>query len=114
MVAKSTIKARVRQAMKEWRETQPTICPICCDSPATELHHIIPKRMGGNPKAENPANWLVICNDCHAKIHAYKIPFAAVARTKNDLGGYEQTVLEDIAGHRLPALVTSADSTDQG
>lgn len=108
MVAKSTI----RKQQKEWVETQPSVCPLCCERPASELHHIIPKRMGGNPKAEHPANWLYICQTCHQMIHAYKIPPACVFRAKDQLSGYEQEILEDIAGHHLPALITLSDSNN--
>jgi hypothetical protein len=114
VVKKTTIRAKARQVQKDWVQDQPCTCPLCCERPASELHHIIPKRMGGNPKAEHPANWLYICQQCHMSIHSYKIPLACVLRAKGQLGGYEQGILEDIAGHCLPALITLSDSSNLG
>ncbi len=112
-IKKSTKRAKLRKEASAWREEQPRVCPICCDREAVHEHHIFRKGMGGSLKAECNANRILICEKCHAMIHAYQMPIAVVLRAKKDVGGYDHEALEDIAGHRLPALIF-ADSTEPG
>jgi len=92
----------LRKIQEDWKATQPCICPICCINRAIELHHIIPKGMGGNPMGEVEENWIFICRSCHNGFHGGKIPLACVLRAKKDLGGLDLVKLKALAGnHRL-------------
>ena len=48
------------------------ICEYCAE-PAVDIHHIIPKGMGGNPKADCIENLIGLCRSCHDKAHAGEI-----------------------------------------
>ena len=42
---------------------------IYCGKPATELHHIIPRQMGGDNRF---SNIVPLCDECHKKAHGKK------------------------------------------
>ena len=41
-----------------------------CGSTANDVHHIIPKGMGGRPNADTPDNLIALCRMCHIEAHA--------------------------------------------
>lgn len=47
-----------------------SLCEICSASRQLEVHHLVPKRMGGSsrPEIEADANKVILCRSCHAKI----------------------------------------------
>ncbi len=53
-------------------------CAVCGSKKDLVLHHRIPKIEGGN---NNPTNLVVLCKECHRKIHSVK-----KLRRKRELG----------------------------
>ena len=45
---------------KEWAIP----CEVC-NAPATEIHHITPRGMGGSKKRDNIENLMAVCRACH-------------------------------------------------
>ena len=47
-----------------------SVCEICSASRQLEVHHIVPRRMGGSkrPEIEDDSNKIVLCRTCHTKI----------------------------------------------
>jgi hypothetical protein len=45
-------------------------CEVC-GYPATDIHHIKRRGMGGSKKADEIGNLMALCRLCHAKAHAY-------------------------------------------
>ena len=55
-----------------YRVPEDVICEYCGE-PAVDIHHITPKGMGGNPKADCIENLIGLCRSCHDKAHAGEI-----------------------------------------
>lgn len=45
---------------------EPVNCEIC-GMPATEIHHIQRRGMGGSKTADVPENLMAVCHDCHVR-----------------------------------------------
>lgn len=56
-------------------------CSLCDldDVAALDLHHIIYRSEGGT---DDSGNLLLVCKNCHARIHSGEIPHAAIQRVK--------------------------------
>jgi hypothetical protein len=106
-------KRAIRAAIKSFASSQPETCPVCCVQPAAEVHHIIPKGMGGDRRSEVEANWIFICSKCHDGFHRGHIPLACILRAKKDTSNYDPVVLADLAGHRLPELIVLSAPNNQ-
>ena len=44
------------------------VCPVCalCPNPTQEVHHILPRFLGGT---DDPCNLIGLCRDCHDDVH---------------------------------------------
>lgn len=104
----------LREDQSSWKEKQSGTCPVCCINRAIELHHIIPKGMGGNPKGECPENWIYICRSCHNGFHSGRIPLAAIMRAKRATDGLDVEKLRELGGHRLIPDLVDGDRQDSG
>ena len=63
---KTALEARGLDASSEW------ICEVCGKRDMVEnfqVHHIVPKGMGGSRKLDGAENLLVCCRSCHTKEH---------------------------------------------
>lgn len=60
-------------------------CPFCgCDEVGLlVIHHIVPRASGGS---NAPGNLILVCRNCHARIHSGTIPDEEVRRVKRSLG----------------------------
>lgn len=61
---------RYRRVVREVLEARGRFCE-CCGTPARHVHHIIPCSITGmaSELVFDPANMMVICNDCHLLMH---------------------------------------------
>jgi 5-methylcytosine-specific restriction endonuclease McrA len=61
---------RYRRVVREVLEARGRFCE-CCGTPARHVHHIIPCSITGmaSELVFEPANMMVICNDCHMLMH---------------------------------------------
>lgn len=75
---------------------------ICagCGAPATQLHHIVPRHMGGHNNIENI---VALCGECHAKAHEKR---GAFKNGKADLKKYH-------AEMRLKQVLQLIEETQQ-
>lgn len=53
--------------MREWLWEQKGRACIYCGNPAEELHHIVPRHMGGDNRL---SNIVPLCRECHCKAHS--------------------------------------------
>jgi len=61
---------------------EPLKCEWCFRERMADVHHIVPKGMGGNKNLDMPGNLAGLCRGCHEKAHAGKIGRAKLlART---------------------------------
>lgn len=45
------------------------LCEVC-GAVSVDIHHIVPKGMGGSKTKDNIENLMAVCRDCHNKAHA--------------------------------------------
>jgi hypothetical protein len=80
-------------------------CRLCCncDRPATVVHHIVPRALGGSDGIRNLAS---LCDECHGKVHdtdfvkRRRLSEASIAHRKatgGDLGGRRRSYTDEQA-----------------
>jgi 5-methylcytosine-specific restriction enzyme A len=55
------------QRLRAWLLAKNPVCEECRDALSTEVHHVVPKRDGGD---DSPENLMCVCRDCHARLDA--------------------------------------------
>jgi 5-methylcytosine-specific restriction endonuclease McrA len=48
------------------------LCEVC-GTVAVDVHHIIPRGMGGRKGANHPDNLIALCRTCHDKAHRHEL-----------------------------------------
>ncbi len=73
---------RYRADQGEWivlrtAKLEGRLCRCGCGRSATELHHLVPKSLGGPDKVDNVVG---LCRECHDKVQQLKLPQCAALR----------------------------------
>ena len=55
------------------------MCEWCWNAPIVDVHHIVPKGIGGRKGADDVENLIGLCRECHRKAHASEIPAASLS-----------------------------------
>lgn len=54
-------------------EREDLLCEWDFKNLAVDLHHVVPKGIGGRANADEPANLIALCRCCHDKAHRSEI-----------------------------------------
>lgn len=75
------IPERIKKKLRQQADNQ---CPICGENDefTFEYHHIKPHSEGGEPEEEN---LILLCRNCHAKVHHGKISQREILEVKESL-----------------------------
>ena len=66
-ISRSTLKVRLsKNSETERGDVYPKNCELCGVKKDLNLHHIVPKSIGGDDSRENHA---IICKKCHTNLH---------------------------------------------
>jgi 5-methylcytosine-specific restriction endonuclease McrA len=74
------VRGRQKANKKRWeqiRAAKDGPCRICGGAPPNELHHLVPRAMGGD---DRNANLVPLCHDCHRKVTNYDRQACATLR----------------------------------
>lgn len=65
------------QALRNWRHVRTLVlnrdkgqCRICRKAPAFDVHHLLPRSLGGKHEKRN---LILVCRQCHSDIHGHII-----------------------------------------
>ncbi len=69
-ISRSTLRVRISKiginSENDLEEVYPKNCEFCGVKKDLNLHHVVPKSIGGDDSRENHA---IICEKCHKKLH---------------------------------------------
>ena len=66
------MKNHVKVYMSYYGYGEEDIIPCVCGKKAVDIHHLVPRGMGGSKLRDNIENLIALCRECHDKAESDK------------------------------------------